>query len=95
MALDPALGPGYPAATLEVMTVPVGIVGFVQNDFLPFGHHAEHYARSIPGASLTRLTEGEGHFMYLDVCHDSRDAGGVPLFRDPESTAPRSMSVSD
>ncbi|MGB9175628.1 MAG: hypothetical protein WCB46_02685 [Methanoregula sp.] len=61
---------------------PAGIVGAVQNDVLPFGYHAEHYARSIPGALLTWFTGSERHFIYLEVCHDSRDAGGVPLCRD-------------
>ena len=82
VALDPALGPGHGAASLAAVGVPVRIVGAVDNDFLPFDAHAEHYARSIPGASLTRLENGEGHFVYLDLCDSDRDANGVPLCRD-------------
>jgi len=82
VALDPALGPGHRAASLAAMTVPVHIVGVVENDFLPFESHAARYARHIPGASLTRLTGGEGHFIFLDVCNAERDANGVPLCRD-------------
>ena len=82
VALDPALGPGHRAASLAAITVPVHIVGAVDNDFLPFESHAARYARQIPGASLTRLTGGEGHFVYLDVCDAELDANGVPLCRD-------------
>jgi len=79
VALDPALGPGHDPAGV---TVPVHLVGSVDNDFLPFEAHAGRYARLIPGASLTRLDHGEGHFVYLDPCTWDREANGVPLCRD-------------
>lgn len=82
VAMDPALGPGHGTASLAAVGVPVHVVGAVDNDFLPFDAHAAHYARSIPGASLTRLEHGEGHFAYLDVCDADREANGVPLCRD-------------
>ena len=82
VALDPALGPGHTEASLAGVSVPVHIVGAVDNDFLPFESHAAHYARGIPGASLTRLASGEGHFVFLDVCDADREANGVPLCRD-------------
>jgi hypothetical protein len=78
------------------MSVPAGIAGSVQNDFLPFGHHAGHYARSIPGALLTQLEEGRGHFISLDTCHDNRDSGeGLSAATGPEPTLPGSMPISD
>jgi len=82
VALDPALGPGYTTASLTSMSVPVHIVGSVQNDFLPFEFHAGRYARLIPGASLTRLARGEGHFIFLDECRSDLEANGVPLCHD-------------
>lgn len=82
VALDPALGPGYPTEALAAVAVPVHVVGAVDNDFLPFASHAGHYATAIPGASLTALTGGEGHFVYLDACSLDREANGVPLCRD-------------
>lgn len=82
VALDPALGPGYTAPGLAGMTVPVLVVGAVGNDFLPFEHHAAHYARHIPGASLVQLNDGEGHFVFLDTCHSDQSAAGIPLCRD-------------
>jgi predicted dienelactone hydrolase len=82
VALDPALGPGYSAESLAAVAVPVHVAGAVDNDFLPFASHAGHYAAAIPGASLTALTGGEGHFIYLDACNLDREANGVPLCRD-------------
>ena len=82
VALDPALGPGHSSASLAAVSVPVHVVAAVDNDFLPFERHAAHYARAIPGASLTSLSGGEGHFVYLDVCDGDREANGVSLCRD-------------
>ena len=79
VACDPALGPGHDPARV---TVPVHVVGSVANDFLPFEAHAGRYARLIPGATLTRLEQGEGHFVFLDACNWDREANGVPLCRD-------------
>ncbi len=87
VALDPALGPGYDVAALADVTVPVHIVGAVQNDFLPFEHHAGRYARLLPRVSLTRLTDGEGHFIFLDVCQANIDVNGVPLCRDRQGVS--------
>lgn len=82
VALDPALGPGHDAASLSSVSVPVHIIGAVHNDFLPFEHHAGRYASLIPGASLTRLDHGEGHFIFLDVCHTGIEANTVALCKD-------------
>jgi predicted dienelactone hydrolase len=82
IALDPALGPGYPASTLAEVKIPVLVVGAVDNDFLPFEWHAAHYARHIPKAALLPLTTGEGHFVYLDSGHSDQTAAGVSLCRD-------------
>ncbi len=84
VALDPALGPGHGEQSLAAMTVPVLVIGATHNDFLPFEHHAGRYARLIPGASLMTLSNGEGHFVYLDECDADLDANGVPLCRDRE-----------
>jgi len=84
VALDPALGPGHGARSLSRVRVPVHIIGSVENDFLPFEHHAGRFARLIPGASLTPLAHGEGHFIFLDECSGDLEAQGVPLCRDRE-----------
>jgi len=64
--------------------VPVLVVGSVDNDFLPFDHHAGRYAALLPSATLVRLQEGEGHFVYLNSCSSDLAANGVPLCVDRE-----------
>ena len=82
VALDPSLGPGHNARSLSRVQVPVHIVGTVGNDFLPFEHNAGRYARLIPGASLTPLAHGEGHFVFVDKCSEDAEVHGVPVCRD-------------
>ncbi len=82
VALDPALGPGFEPASLAAVSAPTHVVGSVRNDFLPFEQHAARFARLVPGATLTRLDAGEGHFVYLNACSGDREANGVPLCRD-------------
>ena len=82
VALDPALGPGFTTTSLAGISVPVHVVGAVDNDFLPIEAHAVRYARLIPGSSFMRLTGGEGHFVYLNECTADLVANGVPLCRD-------------
>jgi hypothetical protein len=54
----------------------------VNNDFLPFAHHAGRYARLIPGASLTPLAHGEGHFIFMDECSADLAVQGVLVCKD-------------
>lgn len=82
VAMDPSLGPGHNARSLSRVQVPVHIVGTVENDFLPFEHNAGRYARLIPGASLTPLAHGEGHFVFVDECSEDAEILGVPVCRD-------------
>ena len=82
LALDPALGPGFDRQSLSKMSVPVHIIGAEENDFLPFEFHAGHYAALIPGAMLTRLSNGEGHFIFIDACQADIEVNKVFLCRD-------------
>lgn len=82
VAMDPSLGPGHNARSLSGVRIPVHIVGTVENDFLPFQHNAGRYARLIPGASLTPLAHGEGHFVFVDECSEDSQIQGVPVCRD-------------
>jgi hypothetical protein len=82
VALDPAAGPGFSEATLHSITVPSLVIGSVQNDFLPFAFHAGRVAAHVPAAQVDRLDQGEGHFVYLDVCMSSLEALGVRLCSD-------------
>jgi predicted dienelactone hydrolase len=82
VAMDPARGPGHDARSLSRVAVPVHIIGAVDNDFLPFAHHAGRYYRLIPGASLTPLAHAEGHFVFLDECSGGQEVQGVSPCRD-------------
>jgi len=82
VAMDPALGPGFQEDSLATIAIPVHVVGAMDNDFLPVEAHASRYARLIPGCSFTQLTDGEGHFVYLNACDSDLEANGVPLCRD-------------
>jgi len=80
--LDPAMGPAATEISLNKVTVPTLIIGSQQNDFLPFIHHAKHYAHHIPQAKLIVLNSGEGHFVYINSCDNNYQARGVALCQD-------------
>ena len=80
--MDPAAGPGYSAASLAQVRVPVLVIGSEDNDFLPFVQHAGRYAALLPKASVITLRSGEGHFVYLNACTSDLLASGVPLCID-------------
>lgn len=82
VVMDPAAGPGYSAAALGRVDVPVLVIGSEDNDFLPFARHAGRYAALLPTASLITLRSGEGHFVYLNPCTSDLSANGVPLCVD-------------
>lgn len=82
IALDPAMGHLVDAASLARITTPVLVVGSVQNDFLPYAVHAGFYARQLGHADRIELTQGEGHFVYLDSCRHQHQALGVSLCQD-------------
>jgi predicted dienelactone hydrolase len=82
VALDPALGPGFQATSLADISIPVHVVGAVDNDFLPIDRHAARYADLIPHSTFVRLEGGAGHFVFLNECHGEFEANGVPLCRD-------------
>ena len=48
VALDPALGPGFDAGSLSEISIPVHVVGAVDNDFLPVDAHAGRYGGLHP-----------------------------------------------
>ncbi len=94
VALDPALGPGFDPDSLSEISIPVHVVGAVDNDFLPADAHAGRYAALIPGCSFTRLSEGEGHFVFLNGCDSDLEANGIPLCRDRPGVDRRAVHAS-
>ncbi|MGK0503186.1 MAG: putative dienelactone hydrolase [Alteromonadaceae bacterium] len=84
VALDPAAGPMTTTESLSNMNIPVLIIGAKQNDFLPFANHAGYYASTIPNASLYRLDNKAGHFVFIDSCQHEHKAMGISLCKDKE-----------
>jgi len=84
VALDPALGPGFYDYSKVDPNLKTLVVGSVENDFLPFRHHAERIATGLPNAQSHWLSNGEGHFIYLNECESDLEANGVPLCIDRE-----------
>jgi len=84
VVLDPAVGPGFDASSLQPVAAPTLVIGSVQNDFLPHAYHAGRYAELLPDAEAVELDTGEGHFVYLDECGLPIKVMGVPLCADRE-----------
>ncbi len=82
ITLDPAIGHAMDKSSLAKLSIPVMIIGSVDNDFLPFESHAKAYADAIAQAKLIALNKGEGHFIYLDECEHDHKAMGVSLCKD-------------
>lgn len=82
VALDPALGPGFTPSALASIDVPVLVIGATRNDFLPYHAHAGHYSAHISGAQSVQLSDGEGHFVFLDTTDLSIDVMGIDLGED-------------
>lgn len=82
IALDPALGYATSTQSLQNINVPVLVVGSVNNDFLPFTEHAKYFADNIKSASLVKIEQDAGHFIYIDQCDSDIEANGVPICKD-------------
>lgn len=80
--LDPAAGPGFAQAGLHALEAPALVIGSVDNDFLPFSSHAGRVSDLLRSAEAVRLTEGEGHFVYIDRCSLPINVMGVKLCTD-------------
>lgn len=82
IAFDPAMGHLVERATLSNVSLPVLVVGSVENDFLPYAQHAALYSNNLSNSQLIALTHGEGHFVYLDPCTHQHQALGVSICQD-------------
>ena len=80
--LDPALGSALQQESLRGIALPSLVVGAVQNDFLPWEHHAQRYAAGIAGVQTIRLNGGEGHFVFIAPCQHKAEVMGVFLCED-------------
>ena len=90
--LDPALGPGF--TNFSAIDATILIVGSVENDFLPFEHHAQLVANKLPMVTTHWLKEGAGHFVYLNQCQRNVTANGVPLCIDQPSVSRENVHIN-
>ena len=70
-AMAPALGPAFTATSLEKIGIPVKIVAGASDGNVPIGSSARYFAAHIPGAKLTTLPGGVGHYVFLNSCADA------------------------
>ena len=87
VALDPALGPGFFDYSNVDPKLRLMVVGSVDNDFLPFKHHAQSIATKLPNAKTHWLKQGAGHFVYLNECNLDLEANKVPLCIDRDGVS--------
>ena len=67
-AIAPALGGGFAKEGLDGIRIPVHIAVGDTDTVCPAKTNAEHFASLIPGARLTVLPGGVGHYTFLAEC---------------------------
>lgn len=80
--MDPALGPSFAPEALGPIDSAARIVAAVPGDFIPFDSNAGYYASHLKHAELTKLGDGEGHFVFLGSCELGIRVFGVALCSD-------------
>lgn len=66
-AIAPAVARAFPPQNLQTIAIPVEIVAGAADSIAPPAQNAQFFATSIPGAKLTILPGGVGHYTFLDV----------------------------
>ena len=66
-AIAPAVARAFPPQNLQTITIPVEIVAGAADSIAPPAQNAQFFAANIPGAKLTILPGGVGHYTFLDV----------------------------
>lgn len=84
-AMAPALGPAFPAAGLEKISIPVQIVAGANDQNVPIGSSARYFADHIPGAKLTVFPGEVAHYVFLDTCTAQGHESRALLCNDPAS----------
>lgn len=68
-AMAPPVGPGFDAAGLAAVHVPVQIVAGANDELVPVASNAQHYASLIAGSRLEVL-DAAGHFVFMPLCNE-------------------------
>ena len=66
-AIAPAVARAFPPQNLQAIAIPVEIVAGAADSIAPPAQNAQFFAANIPGAELTILPGGVGHYTFLDV----------------------------
>jgi predicted dienelactone hydrolase len=70
-AIAPALGPAFIPDSLQRISIPVAILAGEDDRIVPAKANAQRLASAIPGARLTLLPGGVGHYTFLATCTDN------------------------
>lgn len=81
-AIAPAVARGVDVDSLGKISIPVDIVVGNGDPIAPSAENAEVYAHHIPGAQITVLPGGVGHYTFLDVGTDAAKQKMPLLFTD-------------
>ena len=85
VAIAPALGQAFTAASLARVNVPYLTIAGTADPIAPAATNAEFLAAQIPGARLS-LLEGGTHYVFLNRC-SKRGKRYVPVCDDPSSVS--------
>lgn len=81
-AIAPAPGRAFTPESLHKITIPVEVVAGASDPIAPPADNAEFFTSNIPGAKLTILPGGVGHYTFLDVGTESGKKQLPQLFVD-------------
>jgi predicted dienelactone hydrolase len=70
-AIAPALGPAFIPDSLQRISIPVAILAGEDDRIVPAKSNAQRLAGAIPGARLTLLPGGVGHYTFLATCTEN------------------------
>lgn len=98
LAMAPAVGDAFSAATLQSIRIPVYVVAGAGDKVVSPVTNAEWYAREIPGAQLKIFPGEAGHYVFgtecttrgekaLEVCRDGPGVNRAQIHRDTERMA--------
>lgn len=81
-AIAPAVARAFPPQNLHPIAIPVEIVAGAADSIAPPAQNAQFFAANIPGAKLTILPGGVGHYTFLDVGTETGKKRLPQLFLD-------------
>jgi predicted dienelactone hydrolase len=87
-AMAPAVAQGFDETGLAAVSIPVRIVGSLDDELTLFRLNAQRYAELVPGATLATVRPG-GHFVYMSVCNSLGREVAALVCVDPDPTTER------